>query len=558
MRKALVLVLLLNVVSLSAQTVDVAPATAAARLVRSLVDSGRLDEMYLASFGAYADEVRNVYAPAGYGLVWTRNGRPTSQALALIHLFESADTRALRPFDYDGGRWQSRLASLRGDDALARFDVAMTLSTMRYASDVRLGRVDPQSVRFDFDVETKQMYLPGVVLQASHAADATLVLAQSEPQSAEYRRLLTALAAWRRIAAASVNDAPLPAVAKLSPNDRYDALAQLVTKLQRFGDLAADAKVDETTYAGTVVEAVKRFQSRHGLAADGVISNRTFAALNVPAAQRVRQLELALERARWAPELDAPASIVVNIPEFRLEARGAETLEMRVIVGKAAGHRTPVFGGDIKHVVFRPYWGVPPSIQRGEIVPKLAKDRGYLARNNFEVVSDAGRSLGSSVSDDTLAKLRSLQYTVRQKPGTSNALGLMKFLFPNDNNVYLHSTPQQSLFARERRDLSHGCIRVEDPVALAAWTLRNHPQWNEARIRAAIKGDRDDLYVKLAQPIPVVIQYTTAVVRPNGDVHFFEDIYGHDTRLLAALETGVGVAREKVLVASAPVGTAAR
>jgi murein L,D-transpeptidase YcbB/YkuD len=549
MRNAFVLVLLLTAVSLSAQTVDVAPATPAARVVRSVVDSGRLDGMYLSSFGAYADDVRNFYGPAAFSLVWSRNGRPTAQALALINLFENADAKALRPFDYDGGRWQGRLASLRGDDALARFDVALTVSTMRYASDLRVGRIDPQSVRFNFE-DTKQVYLPAVTLQAANAPDVATVLAQTEPQSEQYRRLLTALATWRGIAAQSADES-LPPVAKLSAGNQYAALPQLAAKLRRFGDLAADAKVDGTAYSGAIVDAVKHFQSRHGLAADGVVSSKTFAALNVPAAQRVRQLELAVERARWTPESDAPASIVVNIPEFRLEARGAETLEMRVIVGKAAGHKTPVFGGDIKHVVFRPYWAVPPSIQRGEIVPKLAKDRDYLARNNFEVVTDSGRSLGSGVSDDTLAKLRSFQYSIRQKPGTSNALGLMKFLFPNDNNVYLHSTPQQALFARDRRDFSHGCIRIEDPVALAAWVLRNDPQWNEAKIRAAIKSDKDDMYVKLIQPIPVTIQYTTAVVRANGDVHFFEDIYGHDTQLLAALESTVTVPQEKVLVAGA-------
>jgi murein L,D-transpeptidase YcbB/YkuD len=339
-------------------------------------------------------------------------------------------------------------------------------------------------------------------------------------------------------------------VNKLTRGDTYEALPQLAEKLRRFGDLAADAQVAGNLYDGAIVDAVKRFQSRHGLGADGVVSKRTFAALNVPATQRVRQIELAIERARWTPEITAPASIVVNIPEFRLEARGTETLSMRVVVGKASSTQTPVFGGDMKHVVLRPYWSVPPSIQRGEIVPKLAKDRGYLAKHNYEVVDGSGRSLGSSVSEETYRKLRDFHYTVRQKPGSSNALGLLKFLFPNDNNVYLHSTPQQSLFARERRDFSHGCVRVEDPVALAAWTLKNDPRWNEEKIRATIKGDRDDIYVKLAQPVPVVILYTTAVARPNGEVHFFEDIYGHDARLMTALETGISVKPEKVLIAS--------
>ncbi|HEY0139938.1 MAG TPA: L,D-transpeptidase family protein [Thermoanaerobaculia bacterium] len=544
MRKAL-LVLLLVSGNLMAQTVDVAPATPVAQRVRAIVEAGRIDD---ASFGTYTDDVRSFYAPNGFALAWTRNGRPTAQAAATINLFERADAKGLRPFDYAGGQWQQRLAALRGDDALARFDVAMTVAAMRYASDLRVGRVNPKSVRFDYSVQAKQVYLAGVVAQMANG-DANAIVAKLEPQSDEYRRLVTALATWRGIAAQP--DVQLPVVTKLTRGATYEALPRLAEKLRRFGDLAADAKVLGTTYDGAIVDAVKHFQSRHGLHADGVVSKRTFAALNVPAAHRVRQIELALERARWMPEITAPASIVVNIPEFRLEARGTETLSMRVVVGKASSTQTPVFGGDIKHVVFRPYWSVPPSIQRGEIVPKLAKDRGYLAKHNYEVVDGAGRSLGSSVSDQTYQRLRDFHYTVRQKPGTSNALGLMKFLFPNDNNVYLHSTPQQSLFARERRDFSHGCVRVEDPVALAAWTLKNDPKWSEEKIRATIKGDRDDIYVKLAQPVPVVILYTTAVARANGDVHFFDDIYGHDARLTTALETGVSVKPEKVLIAAA-------
>lgn len=548
MRKALLLVLLLTAVTLSAQTVEVAPATPSARLVQSLVDGARLDEMYLTSFNAVSTDVRNFYAPAGYRLAWTRNGRPTAQALSVIAQLETADAKGLRPFDYDGGRWQARIAALHGEAALARFDVALTVSAMRYASDLRIGRVNPQAVRFDFDVDVKKIYLPGFTSQLAVTNDAAAMLAQLEPRSDDYRRLLTALAAYRRLAA--VADAPVPAVAKLSAGNTYDALPQLAAKLRRLGDLPADAKVEGTTYEGAMVDAVKSFQRRHGLDADGIVSKKTFAALNVPLSQRVQQIEWAIERSRWT-EATTGTAIVVNIPEFRLEARGAETLSMRVVVGKAARTQTPVFGGDIKHVVFRPYWSVPPSIQRGEIAPKLAKDRGYLARNNYEVVDGSGRSLGSSVDDATLARIQSMQYTIRQKPGASNALGLMKFLFPNDNNVYLHSTPQQSLFARSRRDFSHGCVRVEDPVALAVWALRNDPKWNEEKIRAAMKGEKDDQYVKLSQPIPVVLQYATAVARANGEVHFFDDIYGHDVKLAAALDRGITrPAASPVLVAS--------
>ena len=209
---------------------------------------------------------------------------------------------------------------------------------------------------------------------------------------------------------------------------------------------------------------------------------------------------------------------------------------MRVVVGRASRNETPVFEGELRHVVFRPTWSVPPSIQRGEIAPKLEKDGGYLARNNYEVVDAAGNSLGSSVDASTIAAIRTGALRVRQKAGTSNALGLVKFYFPNDNNVYLHSTPQQSLFARTRRDFSHGCIRVEDPVALSAFLL----DWTPEKVEAAMNGKTDDNYVKLAETVNVRILYSTAVARANGEMNFFDDIYGHDVQLAKALAPKTG------------------
>jgi murein L,D-transpeptidase YcbB/YkuD len=525
MKRMFLIVLLLTTVTLSAQTVDVAPATPVAKLVQSLVS------------GAKAD-VRNVYGPLGFNLVWTRGGKPTPQAVAVIAQLEGAGAKGLDPADYEAGTWSSRIAALNGDAALAQFDVALTSTLIRYTSDLRLGRVNPREVRFDLDAQSKKFYVPALVAQVSTAANVSGVLATLEPKHEEYQRLLDALAKYRRIEAESRNDGTLPVVAKLAPGQAYDALPQLANLLRRQGDLAAGAPVSTTKYEGALVDAVKHFQSRHGLDADGVVGRTTFAQLNTPASQRVAQIELALERWRWVPEQAEGASILVNIPEFQLTARdeNGEELTMRVVVGKAANHRTPVFDGDIKHVVFRPYWNVPPSIERGEILPKITRDGSYLARNNYELVDDSGRSVGTSVNADTLRRVRNGSLRVRQKPGTSNALGLVKFLFPNDNNVYLHSTPQPALFARTRRDFSHGCIRVEDPVALAAWVLRDKTEWTKEKIESTINGKRDDVYVRINRPVTVTIHYATAVAKENGDVHFLEDIYGHDVQLAKVLE----------------------
>jgi murein L,D-transpeptidase YcbB/YkuD len=514
------IVLVVMTLSASAQTVEVAASTPAAKLVQSLV----------------SNELRDVYAPAGYQYFWTRNGRPTAQALAAIAQLENAAAHGLEAFDYDGGQWAVRIANLRGDAAIANFDVDLTKAVVRYASDLRAGRVNPREVHFDYETSSKQLYMPAFIASVASSNDAAATLANIAPKHPEYQRLVIALAQYRRIAHESQNDASLPVVTKLTPGQTYAALPQLATTLRRTGDLAADAQIDTTTYSGALVDAVKKFQSRHGLDSDGVIGKTTFAALNTPASRRVEQIEWALERWRWIEEVEG-AKILVNIPEFKLTARDAngEDLTMRVVVGKAAGHKTPVFGGRIKHVVLRPTWNVPPSIQRGEIAPKVAKDYGFLSRNNYELVDDAGRSIGSSINADTVRRIKNGSLRVRQKGGDGNALGLVKFLFPNDNNVYLHSTQQQSLFARARRDFSHGCVRVEDPVALAEWTLRNSPEWTREKIEAAMEGKRSDVYVKPSRPIEVQILYATAVAQENGQVHFYEDIYGHDVQLAKVL-----------------------
>jgi murein L,D-transpeptidase YcbB/YkuD len=208
------------------------------------------------------------------------------------------------------------------------------------------------------------------------------------------------------------------------------------------------------------------------------------------------------------------------------------------VVGKAYHHKTPVFANMMRYVIFRPYWDVPPSIQKSEIVPKLQKDPGYLVKQDLEVYNNKGEVVAAStVSPDVLQQLRAGRLQVRQRPGPKNALGLAKFLFPNEYNVYLHSTPSTELFSRSRRDFSHGCVRVQDIVGLAQWVLRDKPEWTKERIEAAMNGDHSE-QINLAKPIPVLILYGTAVALENGEVRFFEDIYGYDAELKDVLAKG--------------------
>jgi murein L,D-transpeptidase YcbB/YkuD len=287
-----------------------------------------------------------------------------------------------------------------------------------------------------------------------------------------------------------------------------------------------------------MADAVTSFQRRHGLAADGTVGKATLAQLQVPPAARARQIVLSLDRLRWTPLLQGPRMIVINVPEFVLrayEVQGDRILvreTMKIIVGKSMDTRTPLFEEQMRFIEFQPYWNVPPSIARGEIVPRLRRDPGYFDREGFEFVTAQGQVV-AALAPEMLDAVHAGRARIRQRPGPRNALGDIKFVFPNRENIYLHHTPSAQLFERDRRDFSHGCIRVELPVALAMFVLRGLPDWTEARIRQAM-AEGNPSTVRLAEPIPVVIAYATAIVK-DGRIHFFDDIYGHDNALDAAL-----------------------
>jgi len=526
------------------QEAAVAPRPGASAL-RDIVASGRLADLRWPDFSDYRALVDGFYAP-GYTPAWIQGGQPSPQALALIQVFRDVSKRGLEPEDYDASRWDARLQALKQPNAdPVPFDVALTVCAMRLVSDLHIGRINPEHFHFGLSVEGKKYDLPRFLReQLIPAADVSAVLDGVEPPFGGYRRSRAALARYAELArGAAIETLPAPAKS-IRPGEQYAGAAPLRRRLALVGDLPPDAPApaDPAVYDAALSEAVKRFQGRHGLDADGRLGAGTVKEINVPLADRVRQLQLALERWRWLPSEFPSPPIVVNIPDFRLraaDAKGNVAMEMRVVVGKAAPTQTPVFSRDMTYVVFRPYWNVPPSIRRGEIVPAIQRNRNYVASKNYEVTTNDGKVVtDGAISDDVLAKLKAGQLAVRQKPGPNNALGLVKLIFPNEFNVYLHSTPSQSLFAKSRRDFSHGCIRVEKPAELAAWALRNNPDWTLERVREAMQSGPNDVTVKLARPVPVFIVYATALAYENGEVHFYDDIYGHDADLAQALAKG--------------------
>jgi len=355
----------------------------------------------------------------------------------------------------------------------------------------------------------------------------------------EYKRTLRALNQYR-VLAAEDDGALLQATEEpVEPGDHYADTPRLIRLLSRIGDLPPeDVPDDSELYEGELVTAVKRFQSRHGIEPDGRIDTTTLEQLNTPLRARVRQLELALERWRRRPYDPARPAIVLNVPEYRLRAFGGGNpaghdpeLEMKVVVGEAPDHKSPILRSQLETVIFLPYWNVPASIQRIELLPEIEQDRSWVSANRFEMVTRQGKVAGDGrVSDDMLSELGTGKLQLRQKSGPKNTLGLVKFVFPNEYGVYMHDTSARWLFDRERRDLSHGCIRVEKPDDLAEWVLRGQSGWSRDRVVEAMQGT-ESISVRVKRPIQVVLMYATAVVMSNGEVHFFRDIYGEDQAL---------------------------
>jgi murein L,D-transpeptidase YcbB/YkuD len=261
---------------------------------------------------------------------------------------------------------------------------------------------------------------------------------------------------------------------------------------------------------------------------------------------RIRQIELNMERWRWLPRERPAKHIVVNIPAFRLDVweRDTVALSMRVVVGKKETP-TPIFNDTMTHIVFSPYWNVPPTIAKGETLPSALSDPSFLRRTNMEVLDQQGRV----VDPESIDLDRAGDYRFRQRPGGGNALGLVKFMFPNEFNVYLHDTPADSLFARASRSFSHGCVRLEQPQALAEYLLKDRAEWTRATIEAAMHAG-DERTVKLQEPVPVSIGYWTVDVTPDGKATFLADVYGLDARQAAALNERLARAQQPVRLAS--------
>ncbi len=525
-----------------------APAEGA---LKQIIEEGNPGFLAWAESSGERELISRLYQDNGYELFWSDGTKPTAAAISLLQQLRFAGDRGLDAEDYPG----NALAYLLNDlidagpariEQWALFDAGLSRAGLRFLSDVHYGRIDPKTVGHDLAVGRINLDIPATLARLSAAADVGVAVDALEPQFSHFRLLKKQLSHYRTLAGEDgLNALPALPVKSLKPGDEYAGAAQLLRLLVELGDApqAAPDAAPPRSLSPALVGALKGFQTRHGEKPDGVLGPATYAELTRPLSRRVRQIELTMERWRWLPSELVTAPIIVNIPQFRLFAfestvdSEARIRQMDVIVGKSFDKtQTPVFAADMTYVIFRPYWDLPYSIALKEIVPAARRNPAEIEKRQMEIVSggdDSAAVMPNTAQNVELVARGTLR--LRQRPGPNNSLGLVKFMLPNPYNVYLHSTPAKSLFAQSRRDFSHGCVRVSDPVGLAEYVLRDSPEWTRDKILAAMNGEKP-LTVTLKNKIRVFIVYGTAIATENGAVLFFDDIYRHDERLEKALE----------------------
>jgi L,D-transpeptidase YcbB len=492
--------------------------------------------------------LRQIYQDRQYRPLWVAGDPVPERTRELIANLCDAAREGLHPADYHLPELRRTLERLRPSldkhrpEAFAVLELELTRRFLDYGADLLAGRLDPKAVASEWYIRERRSSIEGTLRGAVQGRDFPGMVAPLRPPQPEYADLVKALARYREILRQG-GWPEVPGHGRLRRGDRGARVAVLRRRLRVTGDLEGSAG-RQPAYNRAVAGAVARFQARHGLPSDGIVGAATLAALNVPVQVRIRQIQLSLERYRWLPAEFGSRYIYVNIPDYTLSAYegGKPVLQMRVVVGDEYENATPVFADSMTSVVFRPYWYVPQRILVEEVIPRVRKKRSYLARHHYEVVDAKRESLVLNPRRINWSRVDPTRIRLRQKPGSTNHLGLVKFMFPNQFAVYLHDTPTRELFARPTRTSSHGCVWVQKPVELAEYVLAGQDHWNQKKIRAAMAtahsadsgGSADGATVTLERPVPVYIVYLTALVR-DGVLNFRRDPYGKDREAMARL-----------------------
>ncbi|MBL8260450.1 MAG: L,D-transpeptidase family protein [Candidatus Competibacteraceae bacterium] len=490
------------------------------------------------------------YGQRNYQAAWLdRRGRPTAAAAELLGALDEAGQDGLRASDYgrDGlKKLETALQQGGATDArtLAEFDLLFTDAYLSYGSHLLSGRFEPRKLDPEWAIKPRSRDLARALSDALSGGDGKIAesLRDLAPKSKGYTQLREVLQRYRKVEQAG----GWPTVgAMLGAGAQGPQVRNLRARLQASGDLTEADASKNPVYDKAVSDAVRRFQKRHGLGETGTVNGATLTALNVPLAQRIRQVELNLERWRWLPDEFGSRYILVNIPNFKMNVieDGKPVMEAKVVVGREE-RQTPTFTANMAYLVMSPKWYVPRSIAVKDKLPQLKRNPQALARQNIRIYNSAGQQINpSSVNWKAVGK-DNFNYQLRQDAGPRNALGGIKFMFPNPYNVYLHDTPTRGLFSQNQRTFSSGCIRLSNPVELAEYLLKHDPKWNRQTIKAAATSGKQRV-VNLPQQVPVYLLYWTAWVDESGQANFRGDIYNRDKSMVRALYQDSAAPRSK-------------
>ncbi len=474
--------------------------------------------------------IRGWYKSNSYNAIWLKYGVPSAKAKSLVNILLSAREEALDPADYNA-KALSVLIDDGSREGLAKLEIGLTRSLAAYGQHLNAGRVRPAAVNREIVMYPKAIGVDAILFAAIQSSDLPATLRTLAPNTPRYARMRKHLARLRHTASKG-GWVSLPEGLLLKPGMTHDAVLKLAHRLGQSSDIKG-AVITGNDYNDTLVDAVKRFQARLGLEADGVIGPGTLKLLNTPVEQRIRDVELNMERRRWMQNEYGPYYIFVNLADQVLKVvKEEKTIHTALVqVGKPY-HRTPVFTDKMEYLELNPYWNIPYSIATKEYLPKLRRSSSILARQNIEVLTGGKVVSASSIPWSQYSRAK-FPVRLRQKPGKKNALGRIKFMFPNKYNIYIHDTPSKTNFKRASRYFSHGCVRVRDPLALAELILKTEG-WSRAKIDKIIRSGKRTVK-KLKEEIPVHVAYLTAWVNKDGSVHYRRDIYGRDKILAKAL-----------------------
>lgn len=505
------------------------------------IDSNYVNKFLQAhtSYDAYDEYILNFYRKRDFHYAWINKDGLTEQASNFINMMKNDATYGIKDSSLMNPALQQLTDTLLvsdvglkpGDTSIPRIEMLLTAQFFAYGNKVWGGLTADSAKDLEWYIPRKKVdmasLLDSMVNKKGNAFE------DDEPVNRHYILLRQQLKKLAQIEAAGNWDSIRTTQKSFKKGDSSAVIAEVKYRLEAFGDLPG--KDSSQRFNVALDTALRIFQGRMGIKVDGIINKSVLDALNTPIQDRIQKILLNMERLRWVPIEPTTDYILVNIPQFKMHVydKGKLAWSCNVVVGKP-GASTVIFTKELRYIVFSPYWNVPPGILKSEVLPGLKRGAGsYLARQNMEIVGASGKVIPPG-SINFSKYSNNFPYVVRQKPGGKNSLGKVKFLFPNEYNIYLHDTPARYLFGENKRSFSHGCIRISEPKHLAEWLLRDDSTWTEKKIDEAMNAGKEK-FVTVKDKVPVFIVYFTAFVDSDGRLNFRDDVYGHDQKLAAAL-----------------------